>query len=312
MGGQQLHPGVRRAAARRRPAGRPVRPAAAVPDRSRRVHAGLARRRAGGQRRRADRRAAGAGTRRGSASSRPRWRSSWRRSRTLRERTIAIGAWTAIGAMALAFGPLIGGFISQHLHWGWIFFINVPVGIVAFAGGGHVGRRVSRPVRGAASGRPRPDQFGGRALRADVRADRGPRQGLDVRTYPRRLRARRSSRGRVRADRVPDDAPDGRDAPVPLSGVRWRYRHHDAVGLRDLRHLLLHLDLPADHPRLLADEGGPGVRADGAVHGAVRRAWHCRCPACCGPDQTVALGMAAMAVGLYLFSRLGAGATSPA
>jgi len=48
-----------------------------------------------------------------------------------RERTAAIGIWTAIGALALAFGPLIGGFISQHLHWGWIFFINVPVGIVA-------------------------------------------------------------------------------------------------------------------------------------------------------------------------------------
>jgi EmrB/QacA subfamily drug resistance transporter len=48
-----------------------------------------------------------------------------------RERTTAIGLWTAIGALALAFGPLIGGFISQHLHWGWIFFINLPVGIVA-------------------------------------------------------------------------------------------------------------------------------------------------------------------------------------
>ena len=48
-----------------------------------------------------------------------------------RERTAAIGLWTAIGAMALAFGPLIGGFISQHLHWGWIFFINVPVGMIA-------------------------------------------------------------------------------------------------------------------------------------------------------------------------------------
>jgi EmrB/QacA subfamily drug resistance transporter len=47
----------------------------------------------------------------------------------VRERATAIGAWTAIGALALAFGPLIGGFISQHLHWGWIFFINVPIGI---------------------------------------------------------------------------------------------------------------------------------------------------------------------------------------
>src|SRR5450631_1356308 len=51
----------------------------------------------------------------------------------VRERTTAIGAWTAIGAMALAFGPLIGGFISQHLHWGWIFFINIPVGAVTLA-----------------------------------------------------------------------------------------------------------------------------------------------------------------------------------
>jgi EmrB/QacA subfamily drug resistance transporter len=51
----------------------------------------------------------------------------------VRERTTAVGVWTAIGAMALAFGPLIGGFISQHVHWGWIFFINVPVGVVTFA-----------------------------------------------------------------------------------------------------------------------------------------------------------------------------------
>jgi len=50
-----------------------------------------------------------------------------------RERIRAIGIWTAIGALALAFGPLIGGFISQNRHWGWIFFINVPVGVITFA-----------------------------------------------------------------------------------------------------------------------------------------------------------------------------------
>src|SRR5215468_6296756 len=48
------------------------------------------------------------------------------------ERARAIGAWAAIGALALAFGPLIGGFVSQHLHWGWIFFINVPIGVITF------------------------------------------------------------------------------------------------------------------------------------------------------------------------------------
>ncbi len=49
-----------------------------------------------------------------------------------RERIAAVGTCTAIVAMALAFGPLIGGYISQHLRWGWIFFINVPVGVVTF------------------------------------------------------------------------------------------------------------------------------------------------------------------------------------
>ncbi|HWG13995.1 MAG TPA: MFS transporter [Streptosporangiaceae bacterium] len=47
-----------------------------------------------------------------------------------RERNIAVGIWNAIAALALAIGPLIAGLISQHLHWGWIFFINVPVGVI--------------------------------------------------------------------------------------------------------------------------------------------------------------------------------------
>jgi EmrB/QacA subfamily drug resistance transporter len=50
-----------------------------------------------------------------------------------RERNSAIGTWTAIGALAIGVGPLIGGFISQHFHWGWIFFINVPIGIITAA-----------------------------------------------------------------------------------------------------------------------------------------------------------------------------------
>jgi len=49
----------------------------------------------------------------------------------IRERNTAIGIWAAVSALAL--GPVVGGLISQHLHWGWIFLINVPVGVVTLA-----------------------------------------------------------------------------------------------------------------------------------------------------------------------------------
>jgi EmrB/QacA subfamily drug resistance transporter len=47
-----------------------------------------------------------------------------------RQRGMAIGIWAGVSAMALAIGPLTGGFIAEKLDWSWIFFINVPVGIV--------------------------------------------------------------------------------------------------------------------------------------------------------------------------------------
>jgi EmrB/QacA subfamily drug resistance transporter len=51
----------------------------------------------------------------------------------VRERSMAVGIWAAIGALALALGPVVGGVITQHIHWGWIFLINVPVGVITVA-----------------------------------------------------------------------------------------------------------------------------------------------------------------------------------
>ena len=48
-----------------------------------------------------------------------------------RQRGTAIGIWAGVSAMALAFGPLVGGFITEHFNWSWIFYINVPIGILA-------------------------------------------------------------------------------------------------------------------------------------------------------------------------------------
>ncbi|WP_406311571.1 MFS transporter [Streptosporangium sp. NBC_01639] len=47
-----------------------------------------------------------------------------------RERATAVGLWSAVGALALALGPLTGGLISERWHWGWIYLINVPIGVV--------------------------------------------------------------------------------------------------------------------------------------------------------------------------------------
>ena len=47
-----------------------------------------------------------------------------------RERGTAIGIWAGTSALALAIGPLAGGLITEHLDWSWIFFINVPIGLL--------------------------------------------------------------------------------------------------------------------------------------------------------------------------------------
>ncbi|MFC6081081.1 MFS transporter [Sphaerisporangium aureirubrum] len=50
-----------------------------------------------------------------------------------RERNTAVGLWSASGALALALGPLTGGFISENWHWGWIYLINVPIGVLTLS-----------------------------------------------------------------------------------------------------------------------------------------------------------------------------------
>jgi len=47
-----------------------------------------------------------------------------------RQRGTAIGIWAGVSALALAIGPLLGGIITERISWNWIFFINVPVGVL--------------------------------------------------------------------------------------------------------------------------------------------------------------------------------------
>jgi EmrB/QacA subfamily drug resistance transporter len=48
-----------------------------------------------------------------------------------RERTKALGVWSAIAAGGAAAGLVIGGFLTEYLTWRWVFFVNLPIGVAA-------------------------------------------------------------------------------------------------------------------------------------------------------------------------------------
>ena len=125
---QRIHADVRRPPADGRRPRRPLRPAAHVRDRRRDLHARLRRRCARAERRGAEPRARRPGPRRrdrdaadadhpvgGSAAE---------------KRGVALGAWGGIGGLAIAFGPVVGGAVVEGFSWQWIFWLNVPIGIL--------------------------------------------------------------------------------------------------------------------------------------------------------------------------------------
>src|SRR5438477_8682999 len=54
------------------------------------------------------------------------------------KRGLALGVWGGISGLGVALGPVIGGMIVQGLAWQWIFWLNVPVGLVTIV----LGRRL--------------------------------------------------------------------------------------------------------------------------------------------------------------------------
>jgi EmrB/QacA subfamily drug resistance transporter len=50
-----------------------------------------------------------------------------------RQKGMAAGLWGALGTVAAAIGPSLGGVLIEYVNWHWVFFINVPVGALALA-----------------------------------------------------------------------------------------------------------------------------------------------------------------------------------
>jgi EmrB/QacA subfamily drug resistance transporter len=47
------------------------------------------------------------------------------------KRGLALGAWSAVAGIAVAAGPVIGGAVVEGISWQWIFWLNVPIGLIA-------------------------------------------------------------------------------------------------------------------------------------------------------------------------------------
>ncbi|MGE7387600.1 MFS transporter [Streptomyces sp. NPDC004126] len=47
------------------------------------------------------------------------------------KRNMAVGVWGGVNGLGIAVGPLAGGLVTEQIDWSWIFWINVPVGVIA-------------------------------------------------------------------------------------------------------------------------------------------------------------------------------------
>jgi EmrB/QacA subfamily drug resistance transporter len=64
-----------------------------------------------------------------------------------RERGRYQGFFGAVFAVAMIVGPLLGGFLTDNFGWHWIFFVNLPIGVVAVAVIYRLMPKISHPVR---------------------------------------------------------------------------------------------------------------------------------------------------------------------
>ena len=125
-------------------------------------------------------------------------------------RGLAIGIWSGLSGLAVALGPVVGGAVVDGLSWQWIFFLNVPIGIVlaplAYRVLDESHGRDGAPRRARARAREH------RAVRTRVGHRARQRPGLDVARDRRRARAASSLLGAFVAWE--------RRAPAPMLPLR--------------------------------------------------------------------------------------------
>ena len=182
-----------------------------------------------------------------------------------KERGQAIGIWAGVSALALAIGPLVGGVIVENINWNWIFFINVPVGVLGIVASQifinesrDTSHEQSLDLPGLATSALGLFALSYALIEGNGKGWTSPEI---IGFFVARCRAPR----RLRPPRAPPAAADARPLAVQDRLVQRRQHRRDARLDGDVRRLLLRLALHPEHPRLLAHAGGSDVPADDGV-----------------------------------------------
>ncbi len=168
------------------------------------------------------------------------------------ERGKAIGTWAGVSAMALAIGPVVGGFLVQSVSWQSIFFLNLPVAVGAVL----VALFAVRESRDETVAQ-RVDVPGVLTLTIGLAAlvlalvegnawHWGSARELAL------FAVAAAGPGSVRGRRAPPAGADGRLQLLPLAHVPRRQHRRLHRQLRDARDVLLHGPLHAERPPLHA------------------------------------------------------------
>ena len=175
------------------------------------------------------------------------------------KRGVAFGVWGAMAGLGVALGPVIGGAVVEWSSWQWIFWINVPIGLLLIP--------LTLLLRESRGGAGRLDPIGVGLATTGLFGlvygiIRGSGHGWTDGLVLAALIGGGLLGGRVPGLAAAGAAPDGAAVDVPQPGVRGRQHRLLRDGVRHVRRGVPRRPVPADRPGLLAAGGG---RADAAV-----------------------------------------------
>jgi hypothetical protein len=177
------------------------------------------------------------------------------------DRGRALGLNSVVIAVATSLGPTLGALITAHLTWRWIFYVNVPLGVLGLLA-------ARRLLPGGTTRSREPLDGPGAALFAvglaclTLSLSLGQEWGWALRPASGMCRRRRRRARRRRSRRAPDTSSDRRLRLVPQPCADVVARQHDAGDAGAVRHHVHPAVLLRATPRLL--RRGVGIPAHAA------------------------------------------------